>query len=118
MITFRSQELESLGFEWDSHSTAWEDRLSELADYHKIHGECNVSQDYSENTLLGYWVRTQRSNYRLQQSITSGRDPGVHASGVSLLYLVFVVSFLPLYGLKVCSITRSLTHLKTFSNFS
>jgi hypothetical protein len=38
MITFRSQELESLGFEWDSHSAAWEDRLSELADYHKIHG--------------------------------------------------------------------------------
>jgi hypothetical protein len=25
------QELESLGFEWDSHSAAWDDRLSELA---------------------------------------------------------------------------------------
>jgi hypothetical protein len=66
LITFRSQEFESLGFEWDSHSAAWEGRLSELADYRKIHGECNVPQHYIENTLLGYWVRTQRSNYRLQ----------------------------------------------------
>jgi hypothetical protein len=58
MITFRSQELESLGFEWDSHCAAWEDRLSELADYRKIHGECNAPQHYSENTLLCYWVQT------------------------------------------------------------
>jgi hypothetical protein len=38
----RIQELESLGFEWDSRDATWEDRLSELADYRKIHGHCNV----------------------------------------------------------------------------
>jgi hypothetical protein len=61
MITFRSQEFESLGFEWDSHSAA------ELADHRKIDWECtNVPQHHSENPKLGQWVRTQRSNYRLQ----------------------------------------------------
>jgi hypothetical protein len=28
--------------------TAWEDRMSELADYRKIHGHCNVPHSYSE----------------------------------------------------------------------
>jgi hypothetical protein len=28
-----------------------EDRLSELADYRKIHGHCNVPRNYSEKTL-------------------------------------------------------------------
>jgi hypothetical protein len=31
-------------------------RLSELADYRKIHGHCNVPAKYSENTKLGNWV--------------------------------------------------------------
>jgi hypothetical protein len=43
-------------FEWDRFVTAWEDRLSELADYRKIHGHCNVPWGYSENTgwLIGH----------------------------------------------------------------
>jgi hypothetical protein len=85
---------------------------------------CRLSQNprvmlprhYSENTLLAFWVRTQRSNYRLQQSITSGRDHGVHASGVSLLYyLVFVVS--PQYGLKVCFTNPEFDPLENVFNF-
>jgi hypothetical protein len=67
MTTFRIQELESLGFEWSriGGTDAWGDRLSELADYRKIHGHCNVPQKYSENTKLGRWVAKQRSNYWL-----------------------------------------------------
>jgi hypothetical protein len=65
ITSFRIQTLESLGFEWDSRVTLWEDRLSELADYRKMHGDCNVPRRYSENTKLGMWVMTQRSNYRL-----------------------------------------------------
>jgi hypothetical protein len=42
MTTFRIQALESLGFEWDSRSAYWEDRLSELADFRRIHGHWNV----------------------------------------------------------------------------
>jgi hypothetical protein len=59
MTPFRIQELESLGF------FPWEFRLRELADYRKIHGHCNVPQDYSENTRLANWVTTQRDTYRL-----------------------------------------------------
>jgi hypothetical protein len=66
MTTIRIQELESLGFEWDCSGPAWEDRLSELADYRKIHGHCNVPRRDNENTKLGKWVANQRSNYRLQ----------------------------------------------------
>jgi hypothetical protein len=47
-----------------SKVSAWEVRLSELADYRRIHGHCNVPQRYSENTKLGSWVGTQRSQYR------------------------------------------------------
>jgi hypothetical protein len=63
----RIQALESIGFEWGDWATAWEDRLSELADYHKIHGHCNVPRSYSENCKLGEWVTTQKSQYRLHE---------------------------------------------------
>jgi hypothetical protein len=66
MTALRIQALESLGFEWDSRGTAWADRLSELADYRKIHGHCNVPQGYSEKTQLGEWVGTQRRQYKLR----------------------------------------------------
>jgi hypothetical protein len=65
MTTLRIQELESLGFEWGTCITPWEDRLSELADYRKIHGHCNVPQRYSENTKLGQWVADQRARYNV-----------------------------------------------------
>jgi hypothetical protein len=65
MTAFRIQALESLDFEWGACVTPWEDRLSELADYRKIHGHCNVPQRYSENPKLGHWVGQQRRNYRL-----------------------------------------------------
>jgi hypothetical protein len=65
MTTLRIQALESLGFEWDTHGTAWGERLSELADYRKIHGHCNVPYRYNENVQLGQWAEVQRSNYRL-----------------------------------------------------
>jgi transposase-like protein len=68
-LTFipRIQALESLGFEWGNRGTAWEFRLSELADYRKVHGHCNVPQKYSENSKLGRWVDNQRSRYRSHQ---------------------------------------------------
>jgi hypothetical protein len=65
MTAFRIQELECLGFEWDSHGAAWEDRLSELADYRIFHGDCNVPRSYSDNTKLANWVSMQRNQYRL-----------------------------------------------------
>jgi hypothetical protein len=60
----RIQALESLGFEWGI-CVDWEDRLSELGDYRKIHGHCNVPYKYSENAKLGRWVTNQRHQYSL-----------------------------------------------------
>jgi uncharacterized protein YerC len=67
MTLSRIQELVSLGFEWDCHSAAWELRLSELADYRRIHGHCNVPDKCSENLKLAKWVGKQRSDYRQHQ---------------------------------------------------
>jgi hypothetical protein len=64
MTLSRIQELESMGFEWGTCSTAWEVRLSELADFRKIHGHCNVPVRYSKTPELGRWVVTQRYQYR------------------------------------------------------
>jgi hypothetical protein len=94
MTAFRIQALESLGFEWKCSGPAWEDHLSELADYRKVNGHCNVPRKYSENTKLGAWVSTQRTQCRLQQegkqsSMTLSRikvlerlgfERGIHAS--------------------------------------
>jgi hypothetical protein len=60
----------------DLSSPSWEDRLSELADYGKIHGHCNVPQRYSQNTKLGIRVTTQRRQYRLHaKGKTSSMTP-------------------------------------------
>mgnify|MGYP000633025244 CR=1 FL=1 len=66
MTTFRIQELESLGFEWNSHGAAWEDHFNDLANYRIIQGHCNVPQYCSENSKLARWVATQPLNYRLR----------------------------------------------------
>jgi hypothetical protein len=67
MTPSRFQDLESLGFEWDSNSATWEVHLSELADFRKIHGHCNVPHKCSENAKLHTWVKNQRTNYRLHR---------------------------------------------------
>jgi hypothetical protein len=64
MTISRIQQLERLGFKWRTYRV-WEDHLSELADYRKINGHCNVPQHYIENTKLGTWVAKQRYQYRL-----------------------------------------------------
>jgi hypothetical protein len=66
MTAFRIQELTSLGFEWVLciRILTWEDRLSELASYRKIHGHCNIPGSYSGNTKLGKWVSKRRRDYR------------------------------------------------------
>jgi hypothetical protein len=68
LTTFRIQELDSLGFEWKRLGAAWEDSLSQLVDYRKVHGHCDVPQSYtSKNAKLTNWVGTQRKQYKLHQ---------------------------------------------------
>jgi hypothetical protein len=64
MTTFRIKELESLGFEWGRYDATWEDRLSELANYRKMHGHCVVPHNYSDIKLAN-WILTQRQEYTL-----------------------------------------------------
>jgi hypothetical protein len=62
MTPFRFQELESLDFDWGvCIHASWEDRFSELADYRRIHGHCNVPK-FSENTRLANWVKSNGSD--------------------------------------------------------
>jgi hypothetical protein len=61
----RIQALESLSFECGSRDIAWEVRLSELGDYRKVHGHCNVPKSYTENAKVATWVAHQRSQYSL-----------------------------------------------------
>jgi hypothetical protein len=82
MTASRIQALESLGFEWDRLGATWEDHLSELADYHIVHGNCDVPQRYSENTKLGFWVANQRVNYKMHRE---GKKSPMTASRIQAL---------------------------------
>jgi hypothetical protein len=86
MTNFRIQDLESVGFEWGVLISAWEGRLSELADYRKIHAHCNVPTRCTENAKLGNWVGTQRTQYRFYQEgkpslMTSSRIQALESLG-------------------------------------
>ena len=40
---------------------SWERRFSELTEFKRVHGHCEVPQNYSENTSLGTWVNKVRT---------------------------------------------------------
>jgi hypothetical protein len=62
----RIQALERLDFEWDYRSAAWDESLSELAEYRKVHGHCNVPQRKKNDRIkLASWIGTQRGQYKL-----------------------------------------------------
>ena len=61
----REMALEKLGFIWDSHRAAWEERLNEITVFRELHGHCNVPSKYPENPQLAIWVKCQRRQYKL-----------------------------------------------------
>ena len=66
----REDALNNLGFVWDSHSTIWEERFSELLAFKAVHMHCNVPTVYLENQSLAIWVKCQRRQHAL---FTSGQ---------------------------------------------
>jgi Helicase associated domain len=58
MTETRSQELNSLGFCYDTHEATWMDRWRELAEFREQHGSCVVPSTHS-NTKLATWVHHQ-----------------------------------------------------------
>jgi hypothetical protein len=61
MTLTRIKALESFGLNGIAHNTAWEDRLSELADYRKSTGTA-MFLELQRKHALAHWVGTQRSN--------------------------------------------------------
>jgi hypothetical protein len=61
----RIQMLEMLGFIWDSHGAAWDEKYQELKAFRKIHGHCNVPCVYKDSSKLSTWIKRQRRQYRL-----------------------------------------------------
>jgi len=53
----RVKALDEIGFIWDSQRAAWEERLSELEDYHKAFSHCNVPAYFRENPQVGSSLR-------------------------------------------------------------
>jgi Helicase associated domain len=66
MTTERASKLEELGFIWNSHTAAWEERLTELQSFKSTHGHCKVPTTYTEFPQLSAWVQAQRRQFKLK----------------------------------------------------
>ena len=64
-MTFeRARTLESIGFVFRYHATAWDQRFNELRKFHAIYGHCDVPRIYSPSPQLYSWTKAQRRVYR------------------------------------------------------
>mmetsp|Transcript_27984 Transcript_27984/g.42669 ORF Transcript_27984/g.42669 Transcript_27984/m.42669 type:complete len:238 (+) Transcript_27984:58-771(+) len=61
----RIRMLEQIGFIWDSHEAAWEERRKELEIFRAVNGTCSVPATCRTNPKLATWVKCQRRQYRL-----------------------------------------------------
>ena len=61
----RLMELEGIGFVWDSHVAAWDERFESLRAFQLMYGHCNVPSHY-EDKSLAVWVKCQRRQMKLR----------------------------------------------------
>ena len=64
----RVQQLEDVGFVWNSHKAGWDDKFYQLRDFGKKFGHCNVPSSWSENPSLAVWVKFQRRQYKMKMN--------------------------------------------------
>lgn len=64
MTPERANELDRIGFCWDTHEATWLERLRELTEYKETHGHCNVPTSYTNNPKLGTWLNHQRRQFK------------------------------------------------------
>ena len=64
MTAYREEKLDSIGFIWQAQSDKWMERVHELVEYKREHGNCNVPTRFSSNQPLGSWIKCQRTQYR------------------------------------------------------
>ncbi|CAB9498126.1 helicase [Seminavis robusta] len=64
----RKDDLDALGFTWNVHEEKWNQMFTNLQEFHKENGHCNVAMQSSrkagELQNLSKWVSYQRRNYR------------------------------------------------------
>lgn len=65
MTQDRIKILQDIGFVWDSHEAAWQERLSELLEFKTEYGNCLVPSNCPERPQLATWVKCQRRQYKL-----------------------------------------------------
>ena len=64
----RISKLNKLSFPWTTRSEQlWQERINDLKQYKKEHGDCMVPRKYPPNEKLAAWVATQRKNYNRKQ---------------------------------------------------
>jgi hypothetical protein len=59
----RAAKLDKIGFVWN-YESLWNQRYSELVEYKRETGHCNVPSKYPPNVKLGIWVYATRTNFR------------------------------------------------------
>lgn len=57
----RIDRLNNIGFVWDPNQADWEENLGKLSDYKARFGHTNVPAVWSEDRLLGKWLRWLRT---------------------------------------------------------
>jgi len=65
MTDERQNILEQIGFVWDSHAAAWNERWGQLRDFQRENGHCQVPKKYPKNQKLAVWVKVQRRQFKL-----------------------------------------------------
>lgn len=59
--------LEKIGFEWATGLASWDERFAELCAFKERFGHTRVKVKWSENSLLGAWVVSQRYKHRRKE---------------------------------------------------
>lgn len=56
----RIRRLDEAGFSWNRLDEAWERMFTDLAEYRRLHANCDVPNEFPENPRLGKWIERQR----------------------------------------------------------
>jgi hypothetical protein len=72
MTQQRIDDLNKVGFVWDTHEAIFSEHLRELADYKAEHGHCAVPTNYQPNPRLACWCQHQRRQYKRYQEGKGG----------------------------------------------
>ena len=64
MTPERIQNLDAVGFCWDTHEATWRERLQELAAFKQETGHCSVPTNLAANPKLATWVHHQRRQWK------------------------------------------------------